>query len=97
MAQFYSPGRRVATRQTITVTATDLDPFGQGVARHNGKAIFISGLLPDEQAEVTLTEDKKQFARAKVKRLLTRSPERVAPRCPHFGICLLYTSPSPRD
>jgi len=77
----------VATRQTITVTATDLDPFGQGVARHNGKAIFISGLLPDEQAEVTLTEDKKQFARAKVKRLLTRSPERVAPRCPHFGIC----------
>ncbi|KKI44574.1 23S rRNA (uracil(1939)-C(5))-methyltransferase RlmD [Hafnia alvei] len=87
MAQFYSPGRRVATRQTITVTATDLDPFGQGVARHNGKAIFISGLLPDEQAEVTLTEDKKQFARAKVKRLLTRSPERVAPRCPHFGTC----------
>lgn len=87
MAQFYSPGRRVATRQTITVTATDLDPFGQGVARHNGKAIFISGLLPDEQAEVTLTEDKKQFARAKVKRLLTRSPERVAPHCPHFGIC----------
>lgn len=87
MAQFYSQGRRVATRQTITVTATDLDPFGQGVARHNGKAIFISGLLPDEQAEVTLTEDKKQFARAKVKRLLTRSPERVAPRCPHFGIC----------
>lgn len=87
MAQFYSPGRRVATRQTITVTATDLDPFGQGVARHNGKAIFISGLLPDEQAEVTLTEDKKQFARAKVKRLLTRSPERVAPRCPHFGVC----------
>lgn len=87
MAQFYSPGRRVATRQTITVTATDLDPFGQGVARHNGKAIFISGLLPDEQAEVTLTEDKKQFARAKVKRLLTRSPERVAPCCPHFGVC----------
>ncbi len=77
----------MATRQTITVTATDLDPFGQGVARHNGKAIFISGLLPDEQAEVTLTEDKKQFARAKVKRLLTRSPERVAPRCPHFGVC----------
>ena len=87
MAQFYSPGRRMATRQTITVTANDLDPFGQGVARHNGKAIFVPGLLPSEQAEVTLTEDKKQFARAKLKRLLTRSPERVMPRCPHFGVC----------
>ncbi|QQE41846.1 23S rRNA (uracil(1939)-C(5))-methyltransferase RlmD [Hafnia alvei] len=87
MAQFYSPGRRMATRQTITVTANDLDPFGQGVVRHNGKAIFVPGLLPSEQAEITLTEDKKQFARAKVKRLLTRSPERVKPRCPHFGVC----------
>ena len=32
MAQFYSAKRRVTTRQIITVEATDLDPFGQGVA-----------------------------------------------------------------
>lgn len=87
MALFYSPGRRVATRQIITVTINDLDPFGQGVARHNGKAIFIEGALPGEQAEVQITEEKKQFSRARVKRLLTTSPERVDARCPHFGVC----------
>ena len=82
MAQFYSAKRRVTTRQIITVEATDLDPFGQGVARHNGKALFITGLLPAERAEITLTEDKRQFARGQVKRRLSDSPERVAPRCP---------------
>ncbi|NEY30600.1 TRAM domain-containing protein, partial [Escherichia coli] len=87
MAQFYSAKRRVTTRQIITVTVSSLDPFGQGVARHNGKALFINGLLPEERAEITLTEDKKQYARGQVKRRLSDSPERVEPRCPHFGVC----------
>lgn len=87
MAQFYSAKRRVTTRQIITVEATDLDPFGQGVARHNGKTLFITGLLPTERAEITLTEDKRQYARGKVSRRLTTSPERTEPRCPHFGVC----------
>ncbi|MGR7826449.1 23S rRNA (uracil(1939)-C(5))-methyltransferase RlmD [Klebsiella aerogenes] len=87
MAQFYSAKRRVTTRQIITVTVNDLDPFGQGVARHQGKALFVPGLLPQEQAEVVLVEDKKQYARAQVKRRLNDSPQRVAPHCGHFGVC----------
>ncbi|BCG08266.1 23S rRNA (uracil(1939)-C(5))-methyltransferase RlmD [Buttiauxella agrestis] len=87
MAQFYSAKRRVTTRQIITVTVNDLDPFGQGVARHNGKALFIQGALPGEQVDITITEDKRNFAQAKVKRRLNDSPQRATPRCPHFGIC----------
>ncbi len=87
MAQFYSAKRRVTTREIITVTVNDLDPFGQGVARHNGKALFIPGLLPGERGEVTLTEDKRQFARGAVKRRLNDSPDRETPPCPHFGVC----------
>lgn len=73
MAQFYSPNRRVTTLQTINVTVTDLDPFGQGVARHQGKTVFVPGVLLEEQAEIRLTEDKRQYARGELKRLLTRS------------------------
>ena len=90
MAQFYSPKRRVTTRPTsqlLTVTATDLDSFGQGVAHHQGKTVFVAGILPGEQAEIQLTEDKKHFAKGRLKRLLTRSPQRVEPHCPHFGVC----------
>ena len=87
MAQFYSPNRRVTTRQTITVTVNSLDPFGQGVAREKGKAIFIPEVLPGEQAEIELIEQKCQYSRGKLKHLLNQCSERVTPPCPHFGIC----------
>jgi 23S rRNA (uracil1939-C5)-methyltransferase len=87
MAQFYSAKRRVTTREIITVTVNDLDPFGQGVARNKGKTLFVNGLLPQETADVTLTEDKRQFARADVKRRHNTSPDRVTPPCPHYGVC----------
>lgn len=87
MAQFYSPNRRVTTRQTLTVTVNDLDSFGQGVARHQGKTLFIPGVLPGEQAEVQITQDKRQYAHARLCRLLTTSDERVAPRCAHAAVC----------
>lgn len=43
MAQFYSPNRRTTQRRQITVTIDSLDAAGQGVARSNGKAIFVEG------------------------------------------------------
>ena len=87
MAQFYSAKQRVTTKQRITVTIEDLDPFGQGVARHNGKAMFVSGALPGEQAEVMVVEDKRQFSRAKAKKIMQPSAQREKPRCVHFGVC----------
>lgn len=87
MAQFYSAKQRVTTKQRITVTVDDLDPFGQGVARHNGKAMFVSGALPGEQADVTVLEDKRQFSRAKAVKIHHPSDARETPRCVHFGVC----------
>lgn len=87
MAQFYSAKRRVTTRQIMTVTVTDLDGSGQGVAHHHGKALFVSGALPGEQAEVEMVEEKRSWGRGRAKRILTASPERVKPACPYFGRC----------
>ena len=87
MAQFYSAKRRVTTRQKVTVVVDDLDAFGQGVARHNGKALFVQGALPGERVDVEVNEDKRQYARGTVKRILTASPQRVQPRCPHYSRC----------
>lgn len=87
MAQFYSAKRRVTTRQIMTVTVNDLDGSGQGVSRLNGKALFINGALPGEQVEVEIVEDKRSWARAKTKRVLAASPERVKPQCPHYHQC----------
>ncbi|MBD2813929.1 23S rRNA (uracil(1939)-C(5))-methyltransferase RlmD [Xenorhabdus sp. Flor] len=87
MVQFYSPNRRSVNPGIISVTADNLDAQGQGIARHQGKTIFIPGLLPGEQAQIQLTEEKRQFAKAKVVKRLSDSPLRVDPRCPHFKVC----------
>ncbi|HEF8772424.1 23S rRNA (uracil(1939)-C(5))-methyltransferase RlmD [Providencia manganoxydans] len=87
MAQFYSPNRRTTQRRQITVTIDSLDAAGQGVTRSDGKAIFVAGLLPDEQAIIELVEEKSRFAKAKVVKRLTTSPSRVKPLCRYFNQC----------
>ncbi|MEP7097192.1 MAG: TRAM domain-containing protein, partial [Dokdonella sp.] len=69
------------------VDITNLTHDGRGVAHIDGKAVFVSGALPGERARITLTKRSRSFDEAKVEELLTRSPDRVEPRCIHFGTC----------
>jgi 23S rRNA (uracil1939-C5)-methyltransferase len=65
-----------------------LDAEGRGVARKpDGKVVFVEGALPGERAEVRITTGGPRFDIARTTRLLTQSPGRRTPRCPHFGIC----------
>lgn len=49
--------------------------------------VFVEGALPGERAEVRITTGGPRFDIARATRLLTQSPGRRPPRCPHFGIC----------
>jgi 23S rRNA (uracil1939-C5)-methyltransferase len=62
---------------------------GSFLARADGKAIFVPFTLPGEQARVRIVEDKDKrgYAKAEIDELLITAPERIAPRCPHFGPC----------
>jgi 23S rRNA (uracil1939-C5)-methyltransferase len=64
-----------------------LDQEGRGVARRDGKAVFIEGALPGELVACTTRRSKPSYEIATLDRLLKESPSRVAPRCPHFGVC----------
>ncbi|MEQ4674479.1 23S rRNA (uracil(1939)-C(5))-methyltransferase RlmD [Providencia vermicola] len=87
MAQFYSPNRRTTPRRQLTVIADSLDAAGQGIARLDGKTIFVADLLPGEEAQIELTEDKRSFAKAKVVKRLSTSSQRVKPQCRYFNQC----------
>jgi 23S rRNA (uracil1939-C5)-methyltransferase len=73
--------------QTHEVDITDLTHDGRGVAHVDGKAVFVAGALPGERAVVRIASRHRSFDEARVETLLTRSPDRVEPRCPHFGTC----------
>lgn len=60
---------------------------GEGVARLNGKAVFIPWALPGELVEAEVTNSKKRFSTARLIEILEPSPKRVAPLCPHFYHC----------
>jgi 23S rRNA (uracil1939-C5)-methyltransferase len=69
------------------LTVVSLDQEGRGVARREGKAIFIEGALPGETVACTVHRSKASYEIAKLDRVLKESPSRVVPRCPHFGVC----------
>ena len=69
------------------VLVESLDQEGRGVARCEGKTIFIEDALPGEIVEFSSYRKKKNFEVATLSRLLKPSALRVEPRCPYFGTC----------
>jgi len=71
----------------MDVTIEKLIYGGEGLAHHDGSTVFVPFVLPAERAAILPTEQKKKFIRARLERVLDVSPERIASRCPHFGVC----------
>jgi 23S rRNA (uracil1939-C5)-methyltransferase len=60
---------------------------GAFLARAEGKAIFVPLTLPGEQVRVRIVEDKRGYATAEAEEIVAAAPERIVPKCPHFGVC----------
>lgn len=71
----------------MDVTIEKLIYGGEGLAHHEGATVFVPFVLPGEQVAVVSVEQKKKFVRGRVERILESSAERIAARCPHFGVC----------
>jgi len=76
-----------AALRTVDLKITDVAFGGKGVARENGKAVFIPFTIERELVSAKITREKKQFAEAEVVDLRQRSRYRVDPPCPYFGRC----------
>jgi tRNA/tmRNA/rRNA uracil-C5-methylase (TrmA/RlmC/RlmD family) len=77
----------IAPGQRVTLTITDIAFGGEGVGRIEQFVIFVPFVIMGEEVEAEIIEVKKQFARARLLRVLTPSPQRVSPRCRYFGEC----------
>ncbi|TFY96726.1 23S rRNA (uracil(1939)-C(5))-methyltransferase RlmD [Ramlibacter rhizophilus] len=69
----------------LAVDALDIE--AQGVARRaDGKVVFIDGALPGEQVSVEVHRRKNNWEQGTLTAIHRESSQRVAPRCPHFGL-----------
>jgi tRNA/tmRNA/rRNA uracil-C5-methylase (TrmA/RlmC/RlmD family) len=71
----------------ITLPIHDLAFGGEGVGRIDEFVVFVPFVITGETVEAEITEVKKNFARAKLLRIVTPAPERVAPECRYFTQC----------
>jgi 23S rRNA (uracil1939-C5)-methyltransferase len=73
--------------RTVDLKIEDIAFGGKGVARENGKAVFIPFTIEGELVSAHITREKKQFAEAEIIDLREKSAHRVEPPCPYFGRC----------
>lgn len=79
--------RKPLPSATFRATIDTLNHDGRGVARIDGKATFIEGGLPGEEVDFTLVARHKRYDEGVVSEVIRAAPERVTPRCIHFGLC----------
>ena len=72
-------------QEIFTIESLDLD--ARGIARREGKAIFVEGALPSEKVTADIVRRKPSYEIARVTSIRQESSQRVTPRCPNFGIC----------
>ena len=71
----------------ITVTIEDLSSEGLGVGHYDGMAFFIKDTVIGDVAEAKIMKLKKTYGYARLTRLITPSPDRIAARCPVARQC----------
>ena len=64
-----------------------LDHAARGIARQDGKTIFVDGALPGEKVEYASFRRKPKYELAHLVKVEHASTARVTPRCPHYGVC----------
>ncbi len=68
--------------EPVELAIDHLGGDGDGVAQHAGGPVYIPFALPGERVRTRLTGE-----RGLLEAVLSFSPERVQPPCPHFGAC----------
>ncbi len=77
-------GRGERERETAEVVG--LTHEGEGIVK-SGKTAFVAGALPGEMVCFERTRKHRQHDEGRLLEVLRPAPERVIPRCEHFGVC----------
>ena len=64
-----------------------LDHSFRGIAKINGKIVFVKNALPNEVVEIKIDKEKKKYVEASVLKYIKTSNERIKPKCKYFSSC----------
>ncbi len=79
--------RRKLMEQPIEVVIEDLSHDGRGIARVNGKVMFVNGALPGEKVIAKHTGGNKNFEEGLAIEIIEPSVDRVEAQCQFYDVC----------
>lgn len=79
--------RRQQPEGPFETEVADLSQDARGVARVDGKVVFIRDALAGERVRYMRHRSRSSFDEGQLHSLLRAAPERVEPGCEHFGLC----------
>ena len=71
----------------ITVTIEDMGAEGEGIGKVDGFTLFVKDAVLGDTVEARILKGKKNYAYARLEKILTPSPYRVEPKCPYHRQC----------
>ncbi len=71
----------------LSLEIDNLSHEGRGVARHEGKTVFVDGALAGELVTARVLRKHGRYDEAETAAVARASAARVVPPCPHYGIC----------
>jgi 23S rRNA (uracil1939-C5)-methyltransferase len=71
----------------MLVNITNLDEFGRGITRINGKVSFVINALPNEEVEAEIIEEKSKYNILKSNKIVKKSDDRQDAICPYYLEC----------
>lgn len=74
-------------REPVSTFVHAISHDGRGIATIQNKTTFISGALKDETVTCRITQKRGSYQEAEIQTIITASPDRATPPCPHFGLC----------
>ena len=71
----------------VTVTIEDIGNDGEGIGKVDGFTLFIKDAIIGDTVQAKIIKSKKQYAYARLEKVLTPSPFRVEPECAYHRQC----------
>lgn len=73
--------------QKITAQIEDISFWWCGIAKIEDFVVFFDWGIPWQKVEATICKLKKNYAEAKIQKIIEKSPDEIEPRCKYFGAC----------
>lgn len=80
-------GRKKGLPLLENIKIADIGSEGNALARVENMVVFVPMLIPGDVVDIQVVRKRKKFMEGRVVRFHEYSPDRIKPRCTHFGVC----------